>query len=270
MTDAQHAKMAEAFFADTKSVSGSRLILNTKIPQVKKIGTIVNAAKACWKAYTNAFEDGVRLIRTDKIEMITKLIDLKQAELEEAKQELYECWGEVQNEAAGRLQELYCESDYNFDPRALIHIGLSFPAIEPDKRLLDIAPELFAREKEKIASQFQQAAIAAQQSLESEFANMLSSLVEKLRGEEHEDGKKRVLKQAAVDNVIEFANRFRACSVNSSEDLEKLVAQAEQLATGVSAKGLDAGAKVSIAEKFAEVRASLEKCIVTKKGREFE
>jgi hypothetical protein len=78
------------------------------------------------------------------------------------------------------------------------------------------------------------------------------------------------LKQAAVDNVIEFANRFRACSVNSSEDLEKLVAQAEQLATGVSAKGLDAGAKVSIAEKFAEVRASLEKCIVTKKGREFE
>jgi hypothetical protein len=270
MTDAQHRIMADTFSADLRSVSGSRSILNTKLPEVKKIGTVINSTKALWKAYSNAYEDGIRLIRTDRVEWMTTLIAKQQEELEQAKTDLWIAWDLVKEEAKVRLASLYCESDYAFDPRTSVYIDISFPAIEPDQRLLKIAPALFAKEQERLAKKFEEAAIAAQQVLEEEFASMLGSLVEKLNGGETEDGKKRVLKQAAVDNVVEFANRFRACSVGSSEELQKLVDQAEQLATGVSAKGMDQASKTSIAEKFSQVKEQLEKSIIVKKERDIE
>lgn len=271
MTDGQRARMAEFFNADIRSVSGGREILNKKLPEVRNVYGIIREARGLWSNFTVKYEDGVRLIRSDRIEWMNGKIGELQEELRQAKQALFDAWEVVKQDAQNRLADLYVAGDYAFDVRQVLWINVSYPAIGPDPKLQQLSKELFESELAKFRVRFEEAAQDAEQALQKEFAEMIQGIAERLEEGENEDGKKRVLQQRAVDNVVEFANRFRSLSIGSS-GMESLVEQAEQLALGLDTKAIkkDAASRATIRESFGALRTAIEKQITTAAERTFE
>ena len=270
MTEAQRSKMAAAFSAETGSVKGSREFLNRKLDFVKPLFKAATKAKAIWRAATVKYEDGVRLIRTDKIEWMNSAISECQMEAIKACDQVSDRWPEVVADARTRLVDLFVQSDYDFDIRNAFGITISYPAIEPDSRLKTIAPELFEAERKKIVAQFEQAAIAAETALQEEFASMVADLLEKLEDKTEEDGKKRVIKQSKIDNLVDFAKRFSDMSIGNNAELADLVERAKSLAGDVTVKSLKKGTtKEDFKAKLAEVGASLESFVTTASIRKF-
>ena len=155
MTEAQRKKMADAFSADSGSVKGSREFLNRKLEFVRPLFKAASKAKTIWRSCTVKYDDGIRLIRTDRIEWMNAAISECQMEAIEACEQVHERWSEVVEDAKKRLVDLFVEDDYAFDIRNAFGITISYPAIEPDSRLKTIAPELFEAERKKIVAQFE-------------------------------------------------------------------------------------------------------------------
>lgn len=271
-TDGQRHSMASFFDSDAKSVSGGREILNKKLPEVKAVYAIIRQARAIWQGYTVKYEDGMRLIKIDRIEWMNQQVATLQADLQKAKEALYEAWESVKEDAENRLAKLYVPSDYNFDVRQAIWLTISYPSVQPDPKLAKLGKELFDREMQKFAIKFDEAAQAAEQALREEFAGMIAAVAERLESGESEDGKKRVLQQRAVDNIVEFANRFRAISVGDNAELDALVHQAEQLAVGLDAKAMkkDDEQRANMREAFSKLQSAVSAHVVKQAERSIE
>lgn len=271
-TDSQRNRMAEFFNSDVKSVSGGREILNKKIPEVRAVYAVLRSARCLWQEWTVKYEDGTRLIKTDQIEWMNGQIAMFQAKLEEAKSNLWAAWDLVKEDARVRLDQLYVEGDYQFDVRQMIWMTISYPSVQPDPKLQTLGKELFEKEMAKFALKFEDAARNAEAALRDEFAKMVSGVAERLQEGESEDGKKRVLQQRAVDNIVEFATRFRSLSVAEDAELDALVRQAEQLAVGLDTKVMksDNTQRASVRDAFAKLKTSIESHIVKAAEREIE
>jgi hypothetical protein len=264
--------MAEFFDSDLKSVSGGREILNKKIPEVKAVYAIMRAARAMWQGFTVKYEDGTRLIKTDKIEWMNTQIEKYQEELRQAKDALWVAWDMVREDAKARLSQLYVPTDYTFDVRQAIWITISYPSVQPDPKLEKLGKELWEREMQKFALKFEEAAQTAEAALLKEFADMIAGISQRLEGGESQDGKKRVLQQRAVDNIVKFAERFRALSIGDNSELDALVAQAEQLAVGLDTKAMkkDAKQQSAMRDAFSKLKTSIESHVVKAAEREIE
>jgi len=238
MTPEQRQRMAETFSADVGSVTGGREVINRRLPVVKPLFAAMSKAKSIWRSHTIAYEDGVRLIRTDRIAWMNELISECQQEAIKAAEDIRDAWDIVRNDAKERLQDLYSPADYDFDVRDAFGMFISYPAIEPDSRLKEIAPELYEAERQKIAASFAEAAIVAEEGLRIEFQALLTGLVSKLAEQEQTDGKKHYIKQQGIDALVDFAERFKSMSIGSSAELDAMVQQAKELAGGTTIKGL--------------------------------
>lgn len=271
-TAQQQQKLCELFGADAGSVSAGRQVVGRRIPEVKRLSAILRETRAYWSAFTVKYENGVRLIRIDKIASMQKFFESQCEELEEAKQELYDAWDKVKEDAAVRLADLYVAEDYTFDVRQCVNMFLTFPAIEPDSRIESLAPDLFEAERKRIAAKFQEAAVAAEIGLRQELDGMLKALVEKLSDGAAEDGKRKVIQQRAVDNLVEFAERFKAISVGGDEELTKLVDKIRAVAGGCDIKEWkkNAESKIDFANSIAEAQGVLSKLIVDQDVRALE
>lgn len=271
-TDAQRKRMAEFFNSDAKSVSGGREILNKKIPEVRAVYAVLRSARCLWQEWTVKYEDGTRLIKTDQIEWMNGQVAMFQAKLEEAKSNLSAAWESVKEDARFRLDQLYVDGDYMFDVRQTIWLTISYPSVQPDPKLQTLGKELFEKEMAKFALKFEDAAKNAESALRDEFAKMVAGVAERLQEGESEDGKKRVLQQRAVDNIVEFATRFRSLSVADDVELDALVRQAEQLAVGLDTKVMksDNTQRASVRDAFAKLKTSIESHIVKAAEREIE
>lgn len=271
-TDAQRKRMAEFFNSDAKSVSGGREILNKKIPEVRAVYAVLRSARCLWQEWTVKYEDGTRLIKTDQIEWMNDQVAMFQAKLEEAKSNLSAAWESIKEDARFRLDQLYVEGDYQFDVRQTIWLTISYPSVQPDPKLQTLGKELFEKEMAKFALKFEDAAKNAESALRDEFAKMVAGVAERLQEGESEDGKKRVLQQRAVDNIVEFATRFRSLSVADDVELDALVRQAEQLAVGLDTKVMksDNTQRASVRDAFAKLKTSIESHIVKAAEREIE
>lgn len=271
-TDAQRRRMAEFFNSDVKSVSGGREILNKKIPEVRQVYAVLRSARCLWQQWTVKYEDGTRLIKTDQIEWMNGQIAMFQAKLQEAKEALFAAWEDVKEDARTRLAELYVDSDYHFDVRQVVWLTISYPSVQPDPKLQTLGKELFEKEMAKFALKFEDAAKNAEAALREEFASMIAGVAERLTEGESEDGKKRVLQQRAVDNIVEFAQRFKALSVADDSELDALVRQAEQLAVGLDTKAIksDTAQRAAMRDAFAGLRTAIDSHIVKAAEREIE
>ncbi len=70
----------------------------------------------------------------------------------------------------------------------------------------------------------------------SEFGKLVSHLTERLSGSD--DGKPKVFRDSAVENLSEFFTRFRQLNVGNNAQLDELVAQAQRVIRGVEPQQL--------------------------------
>jgi hypothetical protein len=268
LTTEQKAEAAEPFNAEGKYLSATKKLLDVSHPAFKAVTAVRGKVIAYWKSMSLPFpESGVRLIRQDKIEEFAEKMRELQAELAEAVEELDRRYSELKAAARQRLGSLYNSGDYPESLTGLFSVDFDFPSVEPPSYLQQLNPQLYADECQRVQSRFDEAVRLAEEAFTAELAKLISHLTERLSG--NDDGKPKIFRDSAIENLTEFFQRFRDLNVRSSEQLDTLVADAQQVIRGIEPQSLrdDTGLRQHIATEMSRVESVLDGMLVDRPRR---
>jgi hypothetical protein len=233
LTKEQKAEAAQPFDAAGEFLSASKKIVDTSHPAWKRLTGVKTAIGHYWKGCSLPYvEPGVRLIRQADVEAFVAQLTWFQADLKTAEQELDRAYADLKEGARARLGSLFDPADYPPVIRDLFQVEWDFPSIEPPSYLLQLSPEVYRAEQDRVARQFEEAVRLAEATFTAELAGMVGHLAERLAPDEQ--GAKKVFRDSALDNLREFFRKFRGLSVQSNADLEALVQRAENLVRDIS------------------------------------
>ena len=269
LTAAQKAQAAEAFDAEGPFLSAAKKLLDTRHPAFRAVTAVRGKAEAYWKSQSLPFpEAGVRLIKQDDVEAFAQQVEDYKVELDDAVAELDRHFGELKRAARDRLGSLYNDQDYPESLRGLFAVAYDFPSVEPPDYLVALSPGLYDQERARVASRFEEAVRLAEEAFLAEFARLVAHLTERITGT-NDDGTPKVFRDSAIDNLIDFFNRFKQLNVRSSAQLDALVAEAQRVVRGVGAQDLrdGAGLRQRVASDLARVQTSLDDLLVDRPRR---
>lgn len=269
VTEDQQKRIADLFSANEDSVRSTREIVLRSHPLVLAVRKPIRRAKRIWHDNTIKFEDGVRLVRKKRIPWMREEVAKCKVELETATQALVAGWQTIIQDARDRLVDLFEATDYDVELEEAFAIFISFPAIEPDKALKELSPELYEAERAKVQARFEAAADAAEAALLDKMRKVLDRLLVKLAPTVEGDKKKK-LNQRAVDAIVEFGEHFGELSVGSPDQIKAIIAQAAQLAEGVDVRAVNAGNREGINQQFAAISAALDAYVESKPKRKLK
>lgn len=233
----QKEEAADSFGAEGSYLSAAKKLLDTKHPAFKTVTAVRGRALALWKGLSLPYpEPGIRLIRQDDVPVFDVQMTTLRAELDEAVEQLNERYGELRDAARTRLGRLFNSADYPDSLVGLFRVEHDFPSVEPPEYLRELSPELFRQEQARIQQRFNEAVRLAEEAFTVEFAKLVSHLTERLSGTD--DGKPKVFRDSAVENLSAFFQRFRDLNVGSDAELERLVEEAQQIVRGVAPQSL--------------------------------
>ena len=264
----QKARAAETFGAEGEYLSAGKKLLNVRHPKVRAVTHIKTQAVSQFKALSLPFpEPGLRLIRQDDIEFVNVQMARLKAELEEAVEELNRHYEELKSAARERLGNLYNESDYPGTLIGLFDMSWEFPSVEPPDYLQRLSPELYRQECERMQSRFNEAVQMAEQAFTEELTRLVEHLSERLSGQQ--DGKPKIFRDTAISNLTEFFERFQRLNIRSNEQLDELVAQAQDIVRVVRPQQLreNANLRVQVAEQLGGVQQALDDLLVERPRR---
>ena len=211
--------------------------------------------------------DPIRLIRQDDLSTFDVQMTTLRAELDEAVQQLDEHYGELRRRPASgwagcSIRPTIRNRCGGCSPRTGI-----FPASIRRPYLQQLSPELYQQECRRVQARFDEAVQLAEQAFTEELAKLVSHLTERLSGQE--DGKPKVFRDSAVENLGEFFERFRHLNVRSNEQLDGLVAQAQRTIRGVEPQQLrdNSSLRQHVATQLAGVQATLDGMLVDRPRR---
>jgi len=264
----QKSQAAESFGAERTYLSAGKKLLDTSHPSFKAVTSVRTQILAYWRNVSLPFpEPGIRLIRQDMIEAFSQQLTTFRQELDESVRQLESRYDELKSAARRRLGSLYNASDYPATLRGWFDVSWDFPSVEPPNYLHRLAPQLYEREAARVAARFDEAVQLAEQAFTEELAKLVSHLTERLSG--GDDGKPKIFRDSAIENMREFFDRFRQLNVRSSEQLDALVSDARSIVSGVQPQQLrdDAALRQEIATQLSTVQATLDGLLVDKPRR---
>ena len=264
----QKAEAADTFGDEGNYLSAGKKLLDTSHPAFRAVTAVRSRAVAFWRGISLPYpEPGIRLIRQDDIAVFDVQLTSLRAELAEAVEQLDEHFNELKQAARRRLGRLFNAADYPDSLLGLFKIEHDFPSVEPPDYLRELSPELFRQEQSRVAARFNEALQLAEQAFTEELSKLVSHLTERLSGAE--DGKPKVFRDSAVENMSEFFERFRHLNVRSNEQLDQLVEQAQRVVRGVEPQALrdNASLRQQVAAQLAGVESALDGLLVDRPRR---
>ena len=268
LSSQQKNQAADSFGAEGKFLSAGKKLLDTSHPAFKAVTAIRGRAVAYWKGVSLPYpESGIRLIRQDTITEFDEKIAELCVELDEAVIELNHHFGELRETARARLGDLFDASDYPATLIGMFAIEHDYPSVEPPDYLRQLSPELYEQECLRVQSRFDEAVQLAEQAFLEELAKLVEHLTERLSGQD--DGKPKVFRDSAVDNLRQFFDRFRALNVRSNEQLDELVDRAQGIVRGVATQDLRESGylRQQIVSQLTSVQSSLDGLLVDRLRR---
>jgi hypothetical protein len=265
----QRAQAARAFDAEGEFLSAGKKLLDTKHTAFRAVTAIRTKVTDYWKGLSLPFpEPGVRLIKLEDVENFDHQMADYKVELEDAVANLDRHFDERKRAAARRLGSLYNASDYPETLIGLFGVSYDFPSIEPPAYLVQLSPDLYVREQERVRTRFEEAVRLAEQAFLEQFAAVVNHLTERITGT-NEDGSPKVFPDSVVSNLEDFFERFRSLNVRSNQQLDDLVAQAQRAVRGVGAQDLrdSEGMRSQVATQLSRVQASLDAMLVDRPRR---
>jgi hypothetical protein len=233
----QKGQAAESFGAEREFLTAGKKLLDTSHPAFKAVTSLRNQIVSYWKGMSLPYpEPGIRLIRQDDIGAFTLQMTTLKQELGEAVQQLDRRYGELKVAARQRLGTLFNAADYPATLAGWFDCTWDFPSVEPPDYLRQLSPQLYQQEAARVAARFDEAIRLAEEAFTDELSKLVSHLTERLSGTD--DGKPKVFRDTAVENLREFFDRFRHLNVRSSEQLDDLVGQAQRIVRGVQPQQL--------------------------------
>jgi hypothetical protein len=268
LTTEQKAQAADTFGAEGEFLSAGKKLLDTKHPAFKAVTGVRSRIVSLWKGMSLPYpEPGVRLIRQDQIDVFTaQLANLKE-ELDEAVWRLDEHYAELKSAARDRLGSLFNSADYPESLRGMFQVTWDFPSVEPPDYLRQLNPDVYRQECERVASRFDEAVQLAESAFIEELQGLVSHLTERLAGQS--DGKPKVFRDSAIENLTQFFGRFRDMNVRSNEQLDDLVGQCQQVVSGVEPQSLrdNQVLRTSVAGELSQVQSVLDDLLVDRPRR---
>jgi len=267
LTPEQKSQAAESFGAEGDFLSARKKLLDTTHSAYKDVTAVRGRTVAFWKSLTLPFpEPGIRLIRQEQIDVFNHQMVSFRTELQTAVARLDDHYGELKSAARRRLGDLYNVSDYPPSLRGLFDLAWEFPNIQPPDYLLQLNPAIYEQEKARIAGRFEEAVRLAEQAFVNEFAGLVSHLCERLSSDVNE---RKVFRDTAVTNLVEFFSRFRQLNIHSNDQLDELVGQAQRLVRGVEPQALRANETLRqhVATQLSSVQAVLDGMMVDRPRR---
>jgi hypothetical protein len=269
LTQEQKAQAADAFGAEGSYLSAGKKLIDTSHSAFKAVTTLKSQIGQFSKIMSLPYpEPGVRLIRRDEIGLFdTRLTTLRQ-ELDEAVANLDCHFAELKSAARRRLGRLYNAADYPESLIGLFGVTWEYPNCEPPAYLQQLSPELYEEESRRVAARFEECVRLAEEAFTEEFGKLVAHLTERLSGGS-EDGKSKIFRDSAVQNLAEFFQRFRHLNVRSSEQLDQLVDNAQRIVRGVQPQALrdDTSLRQQIASQLAVVQSQIEGMLVDRPRR---
>lgn len=264
----QKEEAADSFGAEGSYLSAAKKLLDTKHPAFKAVTAVRGRALALWKGLSLPYPDpGIRLVRQDDVPVFDVQMTTLRADLDEAVEQLNESYGELRSAARERLGRLFNAGDYPGSLVGLFRIEHDFPSVEPPAYLRELSPELYRQEQVRVQERFTEAVRLAEEAFTGEFAKLVSHLTERLSGSD--DGKPKVFRDSAVENLSEFFQRFRSLNVGSDAELERLVEEAQRITRGVEPQTLRDNTllRQQIVTQLSGVQATLDGLMVDRPRR---
>ena len=268
LTAQQKEEVCEAYGADAKLLSAGKRIIDVRHEAYRALTATRSRIVGFWRALTLPYvEPGVRLIKQADIPYFTERMEALREDLGTAEKGLDRVYDAIRADARERLGRLYNAGDYPEQITGLFAVDWEFPAVEPPAYLARIAPEVYSRERDRVARRFEEAVQLAQSAFTAEFSKLVTHLTERLR--DGPQGERQVFRDSVVGNLRDFFERFRRLNVGSSEELDQLVAQAQDLVQGVTPQQLrdSDGLRHQIATGMSVVQSQLDGLIIDRPRR---
>ena len=268
LTTEQKVQAAETFGAEGQYLSAGKKLLDTAHPAFKAVTGVRSRIVSLWKAMSLPFPDtGIRLIRQDQIDVFNEQLHLLKEELDAAVWRLDEHYMELKSAACERLGSLYNAADYPVSLQGMFQVTWDFPSVEPPDYLRQLNPEVYRQECERVAGRFDEAVQLAEAAFVEELQSLVSHLTERLSGQM--DGKPKVFRDSAVENLTQFFERFRELNVRGNEQLDELVGQCQQVVSAVEPQLLrdNQGLRESVSHELSQVQSVLDDLLVDRPRR---
>ena len=268
LTTEQRAQAADTFGAEGEFLSAGKKLLDTAHPAFKAVSAARGRVLSYWRGITLPYpEPGIRLIRHDHIGGFDLHLAGLRTQLRDAVDHLDEHFSELRTKAQQRLGSLFNPADYPASLQGLFDVSWDFPSVEPPDYLRQLSPALYEQEKARVANRFDEAVGLAEEAFTSELSRLVSHLTERLSGSD--DGKPKVFRDSAIENLLGYFERFRTLNVRSNQQLDELVDQAQQIVRGVEAQQLRTNSTLrqEVATQLSSVQSVLDGLMVDRPRR---
>jgi hypothetical protein len=268
LSSEQKAQAAETFGAAGPFLSAGKKLLDTGHPRFKAVSAVRRQATAYFQGMSLPYpEPAVRLIRQTDLESLQRGMTDFQEELSLAVEALDEAFQELKETARAKLGRLYSEGDYPHSLRGLFEVSWDFPSVEPPDYLRRLSPSLYQQECQRVTARFDEAVQLAETMFIEELGVLVSHLAERLAGQS--DGKPKVFRDSAIENLDDFFQRFGRLNVCSSAELDDLVQQARDVVGGVGAQQLrdSASLRRQVRSELSQVQVALDQLMIERPRR---
>jgi hypothetical protein len=268
LSPAQKSQAAESFGAEKDFLSAGKKLLDTSHPSFKAVTSVRSRIIAFWKGISLPYpEPGIRLIRQDDLQPFAVQMTTLKEELVLAVEQLEANYTELQTAARRRLGTLFNAADYPASLHGWFDVTYDFPSVEPPDYLRQLSPQLYEQEAQRVAARFDEAVQLAEHAFTEELSKLVSHLTERLSGSD--DGKPKVFRDSVIQNLREFFGRFRHLNIQSSEQLDELVGQAQRVVQGIEPQQLrdNGDLRQQIATQLSGVQSVLDGLLVDRPRR---
>mgnify|MGYP002528262578 CR=1 FL=1 len=268
LSPAQKSQAAESFGAEGDVISAGKKLIDTRDPLFRAVTSVRSQAGSYFKGISLPYpEPGIRLIRQGDLDEINLHMGEFKDELVEAVRNLDGRFDELKSTARQRLGDLFNEADYPVSLLGLFDMAWDFPSVEPPDYLQRLNPQVYQQECQRVQTRFDEAVRLAETAFTEELAKLVDHLAERITGED--DGRPKVFRDSAVENLQGFFERFRSLNIQSNVELDDLVDRAQRVVAGVEPQQLrDSGdLRQQLATQLSSVQSSLDQMLVDRPRR---
>ena len=239
-------------------------------PELKAITKADAEVKAKIDSLCLPYDVGIRFAPIASVEEINQLL----ADYKAARQALIDSFISVYvqqtEDAKAELKEFFSAEDYPAieEIKAQFTFSYQFISFSVPGHLKNVAPSVFAAEKEKAHEMLMEAAQGISQALATTAHELVSNLADKLTTDS--EGKRKKLHATAVIKLQEFLNGFDLRNVTDSAELKTEMDKLKDIMSGVDVEKIkhSDNLRVDLQVKFQEAVKNLEP-LIQAKGRKF-
>jgi len=239
-------------------------------PELKAITKADAEVKAKIDSLCLPYDVGIRFAPIASVEQINQLL----ADYKAARQALIDSFISVYvqqtEDAKAELKEFFSAEDYPAieEIKAQFTFSYQFISFSVPGHLKNVAPSVFAAEKEKAHEMLMEAAQGISQALATTAHELVSNLADKLTTDS--EGKRKKLHATAVIKLQEFLNGFDLRNVTDSAELKAEMDKLKEIMSGVDVEKIkhSDNLRVDLQVKFQEAVKNLEP-LIQAKGRKF-